>query len=332
MSQNSNIARPDEEAFTVLLIVAAFGFAGLFIVVKLIGNALSRLTAEKEQLEGEVGWDNELTKKTLRLITNFLEIETDTEAAGTQFIQATAPELQVLPTQHDPDYNYEEGLEEILAWEEATIDSLQRAKARALEELSAIDEISELRGSFLVSACEKNLKRGLQREKERRLDSLSSQRETGRDREHGLDSIRAWQEFTINGIQHEKTRILTHLSSLAQQDEGQANAFIDVQNWESSAIRAFQKEKARRLELLPPLPNSKEREFKIFFQDIQWGEQSMLDRFQRETERVFLNAVCFKEHLVPSLVAAWPADEEESRKFVWENGRWKLACWRVRHD
>ncbi|KAL9134425.1 MAG: hypothetical protein Q9175_004395 [Cornicularia normoerica] len=150
MSPTPTNSRPDEEALAALLIIVALGFGSLFAVAKsaanrFVGSALKE--AEHGSDHDEVDCEPQVTKEQHRIGVDrdgTISIQSGhsmMEGNNDGRLQKTRAKDEVpqLPfTQRD--LHWEEGLNAIRAWEEATTSRTQRERARRLERYSSISQ------------------------------------------------------------------------------------------------------------------------------------------------------------------------------------------------
>ena len=323
MPQPTLDTRPEEEALAILLILAALGVGGFYTVAKTVGNLFIGAKLKKKPHRPQANKDSASFNP-----SDLPKVEDQNNDPGLRL--AGCPSLQISSSQDDFDRTYEEGLNAISAWEEATIGHIHSAKARTFDALSSLDEETQLLASDTVADCEKSLMRSVRREKKRRLEHLASQGDRDREREEGLEAIRVWEKYTVDRIQRQKARKYDHISLLDAQGDDKAKVLSKIREWEGSTIGSFQKEKTRRLERLPPLPDKANERMNAFFESLLWGEKPIMSNFERETKRYFLSAETRKKRHISSSVATKKAHgvekdgedvEEDVRVVLWKTGK-----------
>ena len=222
MSHNSSHLRPNEEALTALLVVAALCFGGLFSVVKTVGNRFAGSTSKEEEHRNQVSWELVAIKKHCRcridgdgtsfIQNNHVSVKDSNNDAKSQTIQ-TIPQL--LSSQRNR--NRREGSTAIRTWEKATNGHVQREEARRSEHLPSFNqrEIFRNQGEDAVLKWEQSMKSRFQQDRARRLSSLACaeiNQENGceavnagepaarRDlsRRRGVEAVEAWAQDLVH--------------------------------------------------------------------------------------------------------------------------------------
>ena len=188
MSQPSIPTHPNGEAFVVLLIIGAISVGSLFTVAKTVGNHFLGSKTNEKQHGGKAGLASAAKKEPLGPRANKGDV---IQNLGLQ-----------LPVAHfDRDRYRDAGLKAIRAWEDSTINSIQREKTRRLDRLPPLDQphsSTQKQQIYEVLAWEQATMRRFENQMIRRLDRLLSpdvddQNDIASQDEQGRQAVRDWE-------------------------------------------------------------------------------------------------------------------------------------------
>lgn len=217
MSQPSIPTRPEDEAFVVSLIIVAIGVGSLFTVGKTVGNYFLGSTTKEKQHRGKAGLAPEAKKEQYGPRTN--------KGDETQKLGRQLPAVY-----HDRDRAYEAGLKAIRAWEDSSINRIQREKTRRLERLPPLDQphsSTQKQDLHAILAWEQSTMRRFENQKTRRLDRLLSpddEDDLASEKEQGRQAVRDWESAARRQV---------------AQDEG----LRSVKDWERVEMKRSQSER-----------------------------------------------------------------------------------------